>query len=203
MARDASRHPNRRRALALMAAPAVPPTLAATPTAEQRALIVCVTRNTAALARLIQAQTGARLQRLEADPPYPSDYPAHVDRVVRENARGDWPAVAAPAVDVAPWDTVFIGFPTWDMALPPPLQRWLREVDLRGKRVLSFNTHAGYGVGSGFDTVARLCAGSTVLPGLSLEGGYEKRGIGLALQGARLQAADRQVHAWLQRVARA
>ncbi len=156
------------------------------------------TRNTEALARIVQSRTGGTLAPLVLQQPYPRDYQAHVDQVVRENETGFLPPLAN-SVDPAPYATVFVGFPTWGMQLPPPVKSWLARADLRGKRVLPFNTHAEFGVGTGFQTVQALCASSTVLPGLSIQGGYEKRGQTLVLQGAKAQQAERQVTQWLAR----
>lgn len=38
--------------------------------------------------------------------------------------------------------------------------------DLSGKTIIPFNTNAGYGTGSSFDTVKELCKNSTVLEAL-------------------------------------
>ena len=170
------------------------------PTKGQDVLIVYLTRtrNTEALARLVQARTGGTLVALQPQQPYPQNYQAHVDQVVRENEQSLTPALRNP-VDPAPYSTVFVGFPTWGMQLPPPVKSWLAQVKLSGKRVLPFNTHAGFGVGSGSETVRALCPNSTVLAGLSIEGGYEKRGQMLMLQGDRARRADEQVAQWLAR----
>ena len=50
------------------------------------------------------------------------------------------------------------------------------------KKVIPFNTHAGYGVGSGFDTVKSLCKDCDVRRGISIEGGKEKQGRLLVIQ---------------------
>jgi hypothetical protein len=42
-----------------------------------------------------------------------------------------------------------------------------------GKRVIPFNTNAGYGVGSGFQTAKELCADSKFLEGFTTQGGVE------------------------------
>ena len=65
------------------------------------------------------------------------------------------------------YDTVFVGFPTWDMKMPPPMKAFLHQYNLKGKIVVPFNTNAGYGVGSGFETVKELCPDSKVLEGNS------------------------------------
>ncbi len=55
-------------------------------------------------------------------------------------------------------DVLFIGFPTGDMKMPPPMKSFLHQYDLSGKTVIPFNTNAGYGIGSCFETVKQLCS---------------------------------------------
>lgn len=98
------------------------------------------------------------------------------------------------------YDTVFVGFPTWGMRLPPPMKSFLRDHDLRGKTVIPFNTHAGYGVGSGFQQVKRLCKGCNVLQGYSTRGGLERDGIYLAIKGDRREAVRGEVLRWLHEI---
>jgi hypothetical protein len=50
----------------------------------------------------------------------------------------------------------------------PPVKSFLREYNLKGKIVVPFNTNAGYGAGSSFQTVRELCPQSTVLEGSTL-----------------------------------
>ncbi|WP_188932167.1 flavodoxin family protein [Puia dinghuensis] len=58
-------------------------------------------------------------------------------------------------------------FPTWGIQMPPPMKSFLRQYDLSGKTIIPFNTNAGYGVGTGFQTVKDLCPKSKILEGIS------------------------------------
>lgn len=163
-------------------------------------LIIYLTRthNTEAIARMIADRTGGTQAELRTATPYPTDYQAHVDQVVRENETG-FLAPLADMVEVTSFRTVFIGFPTWGMQLPPPVKSFLHQTDLRNKTVLPFNTHAEFGVGTGFAQIRALCSDSDLRPGLSIKGGYEKHGLMLAIQGRKSLLADRQVADWLKR----
>src|SRR5690606_8366177 len=79
--------------------------------------------------------------------------------------------------DIKQYDLVFLGFPTWGMQLPPPMKSFLNKYDLKDKTVIPFNTNAGYGIGSSFETVKKLCPESTLLEGYSTKGGLERDGI--------------------------
>jgi flavodoxin len=165
---------------------------------DTRILIVYLTRtnNTKAVAEIIQEKVNGVLVGLELEIPYPEDYQAHVDQVVKENETGFLPLLKTK-VDVSKYDTLFIGFPTWGMQLPPPVKSFLHNSDLAKKTVIPFNTHAGYGVGSGFNTVQSMCPKSTVLEGLSVEGGHERRGIMLAIKDNRAKEVETLVDKWL------
>jgi flavodoxin len=167
--------------------------------ASERILVVYLSRtnNTRAVAEFIRGKTGGTLVALELVTPYPSDYGAHVRQVVRENETGYLPPLATTIERMDRYDIVFVGFPTWGMQLPPPIKSFLRQYDLQGKTVVPFNTNAGYGVGSSFETVKALCPRSRVLEGYTTRGGVERDGVNLAITGARAQAVKQDVEAWL------
>lgn len=110
------------------------------------------------------------------------------------------PELKTQIENIDTYDTIFIGFPTWGMKLPPPMKTFLTRYNLKNKTIIPFNTNAGFGVGSGFKTVEELCKDSSVLEGLSVEGGYEKKGIFLAIKDERAIAVSVLVATWLQRV---
>lgn len=155
------------------------------------------TRNTEAVARMIQAHSGGDLFEIRPAAAYPQNYQACVDQVQRENSRSYLPPLVGTLPDLSAYDTVFVGFPTWGMQLPPPVKSFLAAAGWHKQTILPFNTHAGYGAGNSFDTIRAMRPQNKVLSGLSLEGGYERRGIMLAIQGEKARAAERQVSNWL------
>ena len=164
-------------------------------------LIVYLSRtsNTRAVAEMIHGHTGGTLVALELQQPYPDDYQTTVDQVSAENASSYLPPLAN-RLDVSRYDTVFIGFPTWGMQLPPPVKSFLKQYDLGDKTVIPFNTHAGYGVGSGFREVRERCRNCELLEGLSLEGGIERDGILFVMEGEKAERTEARVEKWLQSI---
>ncbi len=150
------------------------------------------TNNTKAIAEIIHEQVGGDLIALELENPYPEDYNAIVKQVSEENETGYLPPLKTK-VDFSKYDTVFLGFPTWGMQLPPPVKSFLTANDLSGKTVNPFNTNAGYGVGSGFKMNRDLCPDSKILEGFSIKGGVERDGVYLAITGNRRQRAIKEV----------
>src|SRR5690348_10770039 len=80
------------------------------------------TRNTKAVAEMIQKEIGGNLVSLELLKPYPKDYNAIVDQVAKENETGYSPALKTELGSLDNYETIFIGFPTWGMQLPPPIK---------------------------------------------------------------------------------
>lgn len=158
------------------------------------------TNNTKAIAEIIQKNVGGTLVVLELEKPYPENYRQTVQQVVQENERGYLPPLKTKIDSIKKYDVVFVGFPTWDMQMPPPMKSFLHQYDLSGKTVIPFNTNAGYGVGSGFKTVKELCPNSKVLEGFSITGGVERDGIYLVIKSERAKEAERKVNQWLHKL---
>lgn len=157
------------------------------------------TENTKAVAEIIHDAVGGSLVELELKTPYPQNYQAIVAQVQSENESDYLPPLATRIPDIRQYATVFVGFPTWGMQLPPPIKSFLHDHDFRGKTVIPFNTNAGYGVGSSFRQVKSLCKGCNVLQGFSTRGGLERDGIFLAIEGKRREAVRDEVLEWLRK----
>jgi flavodoxin len=168
----------------------------------KKILIVYLSRtnNTKAIAEIIQKNVGGTLVELELETPYPKDYKKTVQQVVDENASGYLPPLKTKIDSIEKYDVVFVGFPTWDMQMPPPMKSFLHEYNLSGKTVIPFNTNAGYGVGSGFETVKELCSNSKVLEGFSITGGIERDGVYFVIKGEKATEAEKEVKEWLQKI---
>jgi flavodoxin len=170
--------------------------------AEKKILIVYLSRtnNTKAIADIIHEKVGGKLVALELETPYPADYHATVQQVVRENETGYLPPLKTVIDGPDRYDFVFVGFPTWDMKLPPPMKSFLDQYSFRGKTIIPFNSNGGYGPGSSFQTVRELCPQSTVLQGFSTRGGVERDGQLLAIKDARAEKVRTEVENWLRTI---
>lgn len=158
------------------------------------------TRNTKALAEIINDQVGGTVVELELENPYPENYRAIVAQVARENETGFLPPLKTRIENLDRFEVVFIGFPTWGMQLPPPMKSFLHQYDLSGKTVIPFNTNAGYGVGSSFKTIEQLCPDSRILPGFSTKGGIERDGVLFVMEGEKEKEVQQEVRKWLERL---
>jgi flavodoxin len=168
----------------------------------EKVLIVYLSRtnNTKAIAEIIHESVGGTLVALELQTPYPENYKAIVDQVANENASRFLPPLKTKIENIEKFDVVFVGFPTWGMQLPPPMKSFLKQYDLSGKTVVPFNTHGGYGIGSTFETVKKLCPKSKILEGFSMKGGVERDGILFVMEGEKEKQARGDVNKWLRQI---
>lgn len=169
------------------------------PIANKKVLIVYLSRtnNTKAIAEIIHANVGGQLVALELEKPYPADYKTIVEQVANENERDYLPALKTKINGMEKYDTVFIGFPTWGMKLPPPIKTFLKKYNLSGKTLIPFNTNAGYGIGSSFETIKELCQTSKILKGFQMQGGIERDGKLLVIKREEQKEAETKVKKWL------
>jgi flavodoxin len=137
---------------------------------------------------------------LELVTPYPEHYQTTVDQVAAENAEGYLPPLKTKIDSIGQYDIVFVGFPTWGMQLPPPMKSFLKQHDLSGKTVIPFNTNAGYGIGSSFETVKQLSPGSKILEGFSTRGGLERDGVLFVMEGNKEKEVQVEIDKWLKKL---
>ncbi|AIM36702.1 flavodoxin [Sphingobacterium sp. ML3W] len=169
---------------------------------DMKVLIVYLsrTKNTKAIAEMINQKINSDLIELELQTLYPADYKTTIDQVASENARDFLPPLKTKIDSIEKYDIIFIGFPTWGMRLPPPMKGFLNQYDLSGKTVIPFNTNAGYGMGSSFETVKQLCPDSQVLEGFSTKGGKERDGVLYVMEGNREFQVQEEIQNWLIRI---
>lgn len=169
---------------------------------EKKVLIVYLsrTKNTKTFAEIIHQNIGGDLVELELEKPYPSNYKAIVDQVSKENESGFLPPLKTKIENIEKYNVVFIGFPTWGMQLPPPMKSFMKQYDLKGKTIIPFNSNAGYGIGSSFETVKELAPESKILEGFTMKGGVERDGILFVMEGKKKIEAEKKVKEWLQKI---
>ena len=118
-------------------------TTGATPTATYKGQTLGATQY---LATLVQEQTGADVQRITvADDHYPVEYNALADKAKEERDNTVHPALTSKH-DLSQYQNIIIGMPVWWYTMPMPMYSFFDNVDLSGKNVYIFTTHAGSGL---------------------------------------------------------
>lgn len=158
------------------------------------------TKNTKAVAEIIHKNVGGSLVELELQKPYPEDYKMIVSQVANENETGFLPPLKTKIDNIDKYDVIFVGFPTWGMQLPPPMKSFLKHYNLKGKTIVPFNTNAGYGIGSTFQTIRELCPNSKIVEGFSTKGGIERDGVLFVMEGDKERQVQTEVQNWLKKI---
>ena len=63
----------------------------------------------------------------------------------------------AEKIDVAAYDTIFVGFPIWWYTAPRIINTFLESADFSAKKVYLFATSGGSGLGQTVDTLKKIC----------------------------------------------
>ncbi len=167
----------------------------------KKVLIVYLTRtnNTKSVAELIHTKVGGDLMAIEPKTPYSENYKKNVDEVSFQNQLDILPPLKT-IIDISKYDTIFVGFPTWDMQLPPPIKTFLNNSNWKGKTIAPFNTNAGYGLGSSKSQIEKYCLGGNITEILSVVGGHEKEGVMYVMEGEKLVEVSKKVENWLDKI---
>ncbi len=75
------------------------------------------------------------------------------------------PEMAEGEVDVAPYDTVYVGFPIWWYIAPTIINTFLEKYDFSGKKIVLFATSGGSGWGKTVEKLENSCKGAQIVEG--------------------------------------
>lgn len=143
--------------------------------------------NTKNVAEEIQRQTGASLFEIRTAKPYPQSYTRVTQLVQEQRDSGTLPDLESMSIRLDDYDTVYIGSPIWygDCALP--LQKWLQENSLMGKKVAAFFSSGGSTIAGAMADLRGRIKGADMAEGLWI-------------LDARAKNVERNVADWLGRI---
>lgn len=129
---------------------------------------------TARVAEEIANATGGDLYEIRPAEPYSSADLDWTDKKSRStiemNDPACRPAIAAPAVDINQYETVFVGFPIWWYVEPRIVDTFLESHDFSGKTVIPFATSGGSSISGAEKSIKELCPAAKVAQGRLLNG---------------------------------
>lgn len=102
--------------------------------------------------------------------------------------RGYKPEIRPLAVDLADYDVIAVGTPTWWYTMAPAVKTFLESHDWAGKTVIPFQTHGGW-PGHTLKDMKQACAGAAVAHKKAIR--FDSTG------GAELVTPAREVQAWV------
>ena len=126
--------------------------------------------NTAIVAKMIAAKTGADLFEIKTVKEYAADYDTCIEEAKQELRDDARPEIAGDVADFAPYDTVYVGYPIWWGVPPMCVFTFFEKHDWAGKTVRPFATHEGSGLGGSVRAIRQALPAATVLDGLAIQG---------------------------------
>lgn len=102
------------------------------------------TGNTKKIADKLKNAVDADIAVIEPVRPYTGDYDSIVDQGHDEVDRGYEPEIKKIDADIADYDVIAVGTPTWWYTMAPVVHTFLDENDFTGKIVVTFMTNAGW-----------------------------------------------------------
>lgn len=100
--------------------------------------------NTKKIAEQLANKTGADIARIETAEPYRGSHEEVVKQGKREVEAGFTPQINPLSVNLADYDVLAIGTPTWWYTMAPAVLTFLTVNDFTGKIVIPFMTNGGW-----------------------------------------------------------
>lgn len=148
--------------------------------------------NTERIAEMLKQETGADIARIETEKPYTGSYDEIVEQGQREVRAKFEPTILPLSENVADYDVIAVGSPTWWYTMAPAVRSFLKNADLAGKTVVPFTTNGGY-PGKEIEDMSALCVGATIAFPMRVR--FDSTG------GDKLETPVEKVEEWARRVA--
>lgn len=145
------------------------------------------TGNTEKLANKINSKVGGDIIKIETVTPYSNNYDEVVDQVQKDQQNNYKPEIKNKIENIEDYDIIILGSPVWWYKIANPVATFISENNLKGKTIIPFVTHGGYGAGQTLNQIKELAPESKVLSELSIE-------------GDSVDNSDGQIENWLQNV---
>ena len=142
------------------------------------------TSGTKTVAQEIATKLGADIEEITPVNPYDCDFQATIARCTQEREEGITPELKPIAADLASYDVVFLGYPIWFGTMAPPMQAFVSNADLSGKKIVPFCTFGSGGLDSSVKDLAEKQPNAEILAGYGV-------------RAARLKAVPKEVDQFL------
>ena len=106
--------------------------------------------NTEYAANIIASKLGADTLRIEPEKAYPDSGFRKFFWGGKSAVMAETPPLRPYAFDAARYDRIVFGFPVWAGNVTPPIRSFVKENDLRGKRIAAFACESGAGAEKAF-----------------------------------------------------
>ena len=100
--------------------------------------------NTKKIAEELAKAKHADIAAIDTVKPYTGSHNEVVNQALDETKRGYKPAIKPLGKNLADYETIAIGTPTWWYTMAPAVKTFLEDNDFSGKTVIPFMTNAGW-----------------------------------------------------------
>ena len=147
--------------------------------------------NTERVAKKLQSVAGGDLLKIDTAAPYSGSYDDVVEQGQREVEQGYEPELKPVSVDLADYDVIAVGTPTWWYTMAPAVKTFLHQNDLAGKTVVPFMSNGGW-PGHVIKDMKNACPGADVVCDMQVK--FDSNG------GDHLETPESRIEAWAQSV---
>lgn len=119
------------------------------------------TGNTKTIAKRIKEKLNCDILELEPVTPYSTDYDLVVKEEQNNASSNKTVAIKDISVDLNEYDEIIVGSPVWWYSIAPVVRTFLKENDMKDKKIIPFATNAGW-LGQTFEEIKKLCPNSNV-----------------------------------------
>ena len=123
------------------------------------------TSNTKVVAEEIASKLDAEIEEIVATEPYDGDFHATIERCMKEREEGIIPEIQPIKADLSQFDIIFLGYPVWFGTYAPPVNAFLSQTDLSGKKIVPFCTFGSGGLESSVKDLTEKQPNAEILPG--------------------------------------
>ena len=142
--------------------------------------------NTEIAAEMISSIIDADIFEIIVDKKYPIKYDDCIE-IAKKELRENSKIKLKQDIDIKEYDTIFVGYPNWWGTMPMPVWSFLERKDFTDKKILTFCTHEGSGLGKSESDIKKLTSGAEVLKGL-------------AINGSEVNSSEEKIKKWLEEV---
>lgn len=147
--------------------------------------------NTKRIAEWIRKDTDADIARIETVKPYAGSYRDIVEQGQREVNRGYRPEIKPLGLNLADYDVIEVGTPTWWYTMAPAVLSFLTSYDWKGKVIIPFQTHGGW-PGHVIKDIKSACKGAAFSHEMEIQ--FDSSG------GSELVTADTKIETWIAQI---
>lgn len=125
-----------------------------------------LSNNTKKAAEKIQEITNADIIRLQPVTPYPKDYVDYVAVAQKEFENHVHPALKTEIPNLADYDTIYLGYPTWSGKVPMIFRTLFDNYDFTDKTIVPFTTSMSSSISESMPELRKIASKSNVTRGI-------------------------------------